>query len=287
VWTPILLATTLAVARADDARDCPDADALVARTAAAGARTAYVSAARDAEVLVSFERGRARIVAPGGRARMLEDRAASCDGLAEAVVLALLLSGDDEAKPEPIGADPQRDEKQPPRRAGIGVRVGAGGELAIATIRGAAGGAQIAGHVGPNDGFWSIGVIGAWLPSSEIALATGSAEISYFGGGIEGCGHRSLTRSFDAALCARAEAGVMHGEAKGFTTNESHDRPLFAAALLLRGALGIAGPFGAYVEGGVRAPLHRERFAIESAGILYDPPPIAALAGAGLFLTIR
>ena len=74
----------------------------------------------------------------------------------------------------------------------------------------------------------------------------------------------------------------MQGTAHGFPRTESQGRPLFAGSLLGRARTPIAGPLALFVEAGAVVPFVRERFAIDTVGVVYDPPIVAAATGIGL-----
>jgi hypothetical protein len=114
----------------------------------------------------------------------------------------------------------------------------------------------------------------------------GAVEVAYLGGGLEACLRSALGRAFEVEGCARGEAGSMSGSASGFATNQDHARALYAGGAFARGIVGLGRPIGAFVEAGVRAPLHRERFAIEGAGTVYDPPAVGGSVAAGMSLSI-
>ena len=264
------------------------------------------------KVFVAFDRDgderRASIATASGQMRTLRDVAADCDGLAEAVVLALVLHADGEEKEEkaepehaitPTTPKPEvratlptavdrvdRLDGKPSLKASPFLRMAAGATSEIAAIRDVAFGAQIAAHLGPKGGFWSVGAIGVWLPQTSIDVGAGVANVSYVGAGVEACLRRSLG-VLQGEACARGEGGSLIGHANGFAANESHARPLFAAGLTARGLIAIGGPLSLYLEGSLRVPIHRERFAIEGIGTVYDPPAIGAGAGGGAAVSFQ
>jgi hypothetical protein len=108
--------------------------------------------------------------------------------------------------------------------------------------------------------------------------------VSIAGGGIEGCGRLPIGRSLLLALCGRTEAMRLEGTARGFPRVEQHARPLFAGTLLGRARARIAGPVALFAEAGAVVPFVRDRFAIDTVGLVYDPPVVAATTGIGIVM---
>jgi hypothetical protein len=306
--------TAIEVTRAASAKDCPDAPALVARTAASGAKTAFVVSspsdeaideqARAAQrarraIVVAFDRDgeerRASIAAPGGRTRTLVERASDCDGLADAVVLALVLStdGGDDAEPSPPPAPP-RDEapaREPaaategPR--GLAVRASAGAMASNGVVRELAPGAMLGLHLGPQAAKLRAGAVLTFVPPNDLPVGSGSIEVLYAATAIDLCWAPLRDRPVAIEACGRGEIGLLAGQARGFATNEDRTRPRVAGGAAARAVVPLAPAIGVFLEGSALAALRRQRFAIEGAGVAYDPPSVGLGAGAGLTWSIR
>jgi hypothetical protein len=287
-------AASLRVERAAGAEACPDPASFETR-AREGATV------RDRDMTVRFQKTRngyaSAIRTSDGMTRALEDP--TCDALADAtlVVVRLALEDDSPSPPAPAparGAEdgrapatavedadgrdrPARDPSKTPAAsleiaAGPAAASGLGGSFAPGVRVGA--GWTFGGR------HWALGLTGLALAPQTHPVEQGSVEISVLGGGVEGCRRAATEReSFAVALCARAELFALAGAAQGFARNESHTRPLATAGLVLRGRAAIAGPLGWFAEMGAMVPLAREQFAIDGAGVIYDPPAVA-LAGA-------
>jgi hypothetical protein len=231
--------------------------------------------------------------------RALDDVA--CDALADATLVVVRLALDVEsAPPEPppkpserIVEEPAKEAPSPDRaetspasgdrRSSNAIEVLAGGAVA-AGLGGSVGkGARIGAAWLFDRRRWSIGVTGLALAPETRTFEKGTVEVGLLGGGLEGCGRAATASGVIAgALCARGEMFRLSGAASGFARNEEHARPLAALGLALRGKVRIAPPFGAFAEIAASAPLARERFAIDGAGVVYEPPIVAGTAAAGL-----
>lgn len=281
------------VERSDGADSCPDNASFATRMR--DAAPAPSSAIRD--VTVRFERTpngyRSSVLTSDGRHRTLADDASSCDGLAEATILAVKLALDPSEPPAapasaPIATapPPTREAVSPPpvRRSTVGVEVLAGGILTVGigspVAPGACGGAALT----LGDGRSSIGVTCLALSAQTREVGEGTVDISVAGGGIEGCGRARVGRPVLLALCGRAEVMSLAGTAQGFARVENRARPLFAGTVLGRARVQVAGPVTAFLETGVVVPVVRERFAIDRVGVVYDPPIVAGTAGIGVLV---
>ena len=294
-------ATTLVVVRTERASDCPTAAALVERTSA-GARRPYVLSGAAMPLVVTFDRDganrTARIDAPDGRRRTLVDVAERCDGLGEAVVLALTLSTDggfDAPSPSadvPATHPPaaRQAEALPSRHAPErhwSLRVAGGTLTAVGAIRPISFGVQLGVDAVAPSGAWSLGALASYVPPSEVTVGPGIIEVSLATASLEACARAFHVSPMTVEACARGEGGLLRGTARGFAVSESHDRPSLAAAAALRGLLGIASAASAFVELTLRVPPSRERFAVTGAGVAYDPPTVGIGAAAGLAWTFR
>lgn len=285
----------LQVERSDGADSCPDTASFANRMREGGA----VPAAGTAEIKVRFEHTpdgyHSWIRMADGKHRSLADDAASCDGLAEATVLAVKLALDLEAAPAvgaapapvPSPAPPPKVEGAVPppsvaRPASPVAEISAGGVLAFGLGSPVASGVRAGAALVLGRGRWSIGLTGLALPAQTRAVGDGTVDVSILGGGIEGCGRSPIGRSLLLALCGRAEAMSLVGSAHGFARTEEHARPLLAGTLLGRARARVAGPVALFVEAGAVVPFVRERFAIDTVGVVYDPPVVAAAAGIGI-----
>lgn len=301
--------TAVAVTRAASASDCPDAPALVARTAASGAKTEFVAAGapsttRD-EIVVAFDREgderRASIAAPGGRTRTLVERAKDCDGLADAVVVALVLSTDGredtaprESPAAPAPTPTTRDEAAaeptpapPPTEGGLLYRASAGALASIGVVREAAPAAVLGFHLGPREHAFRAGAVVTFVPPNDLPVGEGSISVFYAATALDLCWAFVRERPIAFEGCGRGEVGLLSGEARGFATNDDRTRVRVAGGPVARAIVPLGASLGLFVEGSALAAAKRQRFAIEGAGVAYDPPAIGLGAGAGLALTIR
>ena len=217
--------------------------------------------------------------------RALDDRAAGCDGLAEATLLAVRLALDVPAEP-PAPAEPSDHDTPAPIVAGDPhprhVEILAGGLAAFGIGSAFAPGVRAGGALTlGSEAQWSIGVTGFALASRTQTLGAGAVSIGALGGGVDLCRRHRFGASWRVGLCGRAELGRLSGQARGFDTNEEAARPLVLGSLLLRAQRRFYGPLGLFAEVGGAVPIVRERFEIQGVGLVYDPPLVAATGAIG------
>jgi hypothetical protein len=283
------------VERAADAASCPDTASFADRMRdGAGNETT----AATSQITVRFERTtsgfRSWVSTANGKQRSLGDDAPNCDGLAEATVLAVRLALELDAPPAaaPAGVRaPEIAEGQPAvsaaRRPAPFAEISASGVVIFGLASPLASGMRAGAALVIGQGSWSLGVTGLVLPSQTRTVGQGNVDVSVLGGGMEGCGRLPIGSSLLLALCARAEALTVDGNAHGFARAEDHARPVFTGTLLGRARAGIVGPVALFVEGGAVVPFARERFSIDTVGVVYDPPAVAAATGIGILVDFQ
>jgi hypothetical protein len=291
-------AAEIHVERGNGAEACPDPSTLEAR-----ARESVKTSSRD--VAIRFARTSngyaSSIRTSDGMIRALED--ARCDALADATLVIVRLALDVEspapaasAAPSPTPANepvsasssdrvdaPVRERESENGAHSTGVELLAGGAAAAGLGVSIGKGARLGAAWLFDRRRWSIGVTGLALAPETRTFEKGEVEVGVLGGGLEGCGRAATTSGAIAgALCARGEIFRLSGSASGFARNDEHARPLAAMGLVLRGKMRIARPFGLFAELAASVPLARERFSIDGAGVVYEPPIVAGTAAAGL-----
>ena len=288
------------VERSDDAASCPDTAAFADRLRDAAAKEPAVATSR---ISVRFEHTahgyRSWIRTADGKQRSLADDAPNCDGVAEATVLAVRLALELEAPaveapaaeapavaaplPSPATADAgPAPSVSAPRRAAPFAEIAASGVVVFGLASPVASGARAGAALVLAHGHVSLGLTGIVLPSQTRNIGPGTVDLSVLGGGIEGCGRLPIGAALLLALCGRAEAMSLDGSSHGFDRVETHARPLLAGTLLGRARARIAEPVALFVEAGALVPLARERFSIDTVGVVYDPPAVAAATGIGV-----
>ena len=278
------------VERSDDAASCPDTASFADRVRDGAANEPVIASTR---ITVRFERTsggyRSWVSTAGGKNRSLADDAPSCDGLAEATALAVKLALELEANPPaaPAVAPAKMADAGPvtpfvPRGAGPFAEVSASGAAVFGLASPVAYGARAGAALVFGQGHASVGITGFVLPSQTRAIGDGAVDLSALGGGLEGCGRLPIGASLLLALCARLEAVSLDGTARGFARAEDHARFEYAATVLGRARARIAARLALFVEGGAMVPFARERFSIDTVGVVYDPPVVAAATGIGI-----
>jgi hypothetical protein len=281
-WTATASAADVVVERSEDAEPCPGPSAFRDRVLdddRGSSRT----------VRVRFERSEhgfiATVQTTEGR-RRLEDP--SCDALAEATLVVVRLALDEvSSTPAEERSSADAGPTPPPQvpaaaRRSSRVEVLAGGAAALGLGVPFAPGVRIAAGVAFADARLSAGLTGIYLPATTRSLPPGEVAIELLGGGAEACGRATTSsQSLGVALCARAELSRLQGTARGYGRNKERGRPLPTAGLVLRGVGRVLGPIGIFAEAAAVVPLARERFHIEGAGVVYDPPAVAATGAVG------
>lgn len=282
------------VERSAEAEACPDAASFESRIRESGEEGATGSSSIEVRFERTMRGYRSLVRTADGKERTIAEDAATCDGLAEATVLAVKLALDLDGARSP---DPPRsaasgptasadDGALPPassasRRAAPAAEVSASGVVAFGLASRAAAGVRAGGAVVLGGGRWSLGITGLALPSQTHRVGDGTVDVTVLGGGIEGCGRVRGRGRLQLALCARAEALRLAGSADGFPRAESRVRPLFTSSLLGRARVPVAGPVAVVAEAGAVLPIVRERFAIDTLGVVYEPPVVGATTGIG------
>jgi hypothetical protein len=120
---------------------------------------------------------------------------------------------------------------------------------------------------------------------ASMPVSGGEADFTWTIGTLDICPLRWEQGSLTLAPCARLEAGKLDGT--GVNVMPVHDAPRgwLAVAALARLRWTFAPPLALEIEGGVRAPFIRDRFIFDPDTLVYQPPPLSALAGAGLVVT--
>ena len=301
VAAPRVALADVHVERAGGAESCPDAASFAARLREGGAGAAVDT---TGDITVRFERAptgyRSSVTAADGRHRSLADDAPTCDGLAEATVLAVKLALELEpATASPIAVAPPAvappsptppptapadapPAAQPPSSAAAIIEVSASGVVAFGLASPVASGARAGASLVLGHGYASVGVTGLVLPSQTRNIGDGAVDLSVLGGGVEGCGRVPVGASLLVALCGRVEGLSIDGTARGFKRSEDHARAELAGTLLGRARATLTGRLGLFLEAGAMVPFARERFSIDTVGVVYDPPVVAAATGIGV-----
>jgi hypothetical protein len=306
VGVPRVARADLHVERSGGADSCPDAASFASRLRDGSEE----QPADSRDIDVRFERTEkgyhASIIMPNGVHRSLADDASSCDALAEATLLAVRLALDvldvpaNEAAPSPSPSPPipavstlsplspaaPAEVAAPPpdvRRSPF-AEISASGVLMFGIGSPVAPGVRAGGALTVGAGRWSIGLTGLVLPAHSRDIGDGSVDVSVFGGGIEGCRQARIGRTILVALCGRLEAMALEGSSRGFARVENHAVPLFAGTLLGRARMTVAGPVSLFAEAGAEIPFLRQRFSIDTIGVVYDPPIVAAATGIGVLV---
>jgi hypothetical protein len=238
----------------------------------------------------------------GMQRKLTEANAAGCDGLAEATLLVARLALDSATGPPSppsntadaaAGAnaananraaerdDARRESAVKPRGRAVHPELLVGA-LASFGIGGAfSPGARTTAALALRP--WTFGITGFILPPATQPFGVGRVAIAAMAGGLDLC-YRARLVGFLLGVCGRGEIGALTGTARGFANNESATRALLLTSVLARGQRRIGGPLGVFAELGAVVPMVRERFEIQGVGMVYDPPPVAAMGGIGMLV---
>lgn len=86
--------------------------------------------------------------------------------------------------------------------------------------------------------------------------------------------------------CVRGEVGVVDASGSGATPTREETRPWVVLGLVARGRADLVGPLFAEIEGGLGAPLVRDRFYLEPDFTVFRASAVAWSGAAGLGVTI-
>lgn len=275
------------VNRGGGAEDCPGADAFASRVERQLGRRALVPGPAPG-VPTAFEirlwgegqTRHARLVARGARAgeRELVDRGSSCEGLAEALAatMAIALS---EGAPEPL------TEKPPSPSEPLSMAVEAGVDATVNVLGpfGVAGRALFELEPLP---WLGLGLGAIITPSSRFERDPGRVDVSLLAAELRACGGWPRRRPLGLSFCASTLAGATRARGRGYTPDRNASGAWVALAVGPRVEGDLYGPLGWTAHASALMPLWADRFSIDSLGVVYDPPALGALFGAGLSLTI-
>jgi hypothetical protein len=277
----------LQVERDEHSQNCPDAAALSQQVAAlhgAAAATAYV---------VRFERadGAARALLYARESptnvRTLTGEGDGCEGLAQAVAVALALLLDasttpaieDPAAPAPAtpraeyaASDYAERSYRPDQTLNAAVNVGAG--LLLRTTRRVA--PALLGEVALEGERFrvALGVLG--VPIHRESFGPGSLRTWLLAGEAKGCWVLVEAFILRAELCGGVLAGVIDVRARGYTRNDREKQPWVSAPLELSLRY-VYGPLRVRLTFGALIGLRRPDFSIDGLGSAYRSWPVSPL----------
>lgn len=245
-----------------------------------------------------------RVAPPRGGGRTIVDPSPSCDGLADALAVALILLIEPGAPPTanlPSPMTPQRLESHPTNRGLAQTRVladssvklphavtrvsrvgvMAGGIGGIGLLSRPAAGVQL-GLTASHRSGWGIEGNAVRLLAAPAKVAPGQVELDLWAGIGGGCYRRLVAARASLEGCLIAGVGSQRGESRNYVSNGT-SRRLWAVA---GSKLQLNLPFGEWVGGfislGVVGQLTRQAFSIEDVGIVASAPPAAIVFGLGL-----
>ncbi len=129
-----------------------------------------------------------------------------------------------------------------------------------------------------------MGFPGQTIPFTSPTFPRGSVDVSLGAGFLRACGAPYGDGDFQRlALCIEPLGGAIHGAGHGFRPDRSSTRPWFAAAASAVYQRRILGPLTWGLRAQIAAPLLRQSFTVETAGIAFTPAPI----GGALDIEVR
>jgi len=277
---------TLSVTRDAGAEHCSDTSALLARLEKirgrpeAGATTAYhVTFSRDRRGLSASIR-----TSQGTSFRVLRDRGPGCAALeqATAVTLALLLDSDSSETPEPVPApqpEPVVVDRPPvvsPVRTSSAVTatlsLGGGGLTGVLAPIAPA----FMGDVGIGVARFRTSIGALWVPAQTSELAPGSVRQSLLSGVARTCLAPVRGSYLRLDVCSGIYAGILNGQGRGYTRNESVATPWLALPFELTLA-SVSPGLGWELGATALVPLRRHQFSVDGVGVSYESLPVGSL----------
>lgn len=299
--SPLLLAAplsaTVVVERTADAVACPSAELLTTRLEATVGRPLHDERGDRVLVRVAFSRStsgyEASVSLSGAREgeRQLRDTGATCEALADAVVVTTALLFDQAAEPQ-VTAEPPAAAKLPERQAAL---------PAAATERERIIGLWLGARFGAG-----LGMVGGptWLASGAFGVSLGRFTSLQLGAGMSGATERAFGTGTIRVQLRLAElsafrsltgdhlqfgpslallAGVTTGTGSGYPTSTHAELPWFA----LGGGVRTEVRFGRVaisLRALVLVPTQRQAFSVGYAGVGYESSAVAGLAEGGAAL---
>jgi hypothetical protein len=184
-------------------------------------------------------------------------------------------------EPEPTTVEAERTNTptQPSGASSTPVAfVTAGTHASLGSAPSPAGGARIG--VGVRSGWASLGVEGEYdLPAASTDRGRGQVSVDHFAVALLPCAKRSIVFG-----CALASYGVMHGEGRDVSVQQSGSAPYVAVGGRFGLEIPITDRFGVLGQIEARSPLLRPRFEVHDG----DGWTLPALSGsAGILGTVR
>lgn len=307
------------VTRTDDALGCPDATAL--EKAIVRVRGKPLPEDVPVRFEVSFLRKEAGFAAeirasgaPG--VRRIEDVGARCDGLSQALVVALVILFDTVERGEPVTlpeppppapepappaepspAEPPPAEPPVPRPAppeeppsppppaprprpasrGPGLSLEAGVAGGWGLVPGFGVGATGSLDVRLHPSF-TLGAGALWLGPGDKPVPPGEVSFELLSGLVRACFAPSSTaEEAEWFACAEGLVGSLAAEASGFEVVRAAHRPMASLGPRLGGTLPLLGPVRLGASFAAPFALGNETFSIDGLGSVYDPPPLAGV----------
>ena len=270
------LSAAIAVSRAAEVGDCPQAESIAARVerilgrplSAAGTAPALVAKIEFSRAGGTYE-ATVRLTGAREGERVLRDEGPTCEGLADAVVVTTVLMFDPSEH-----ATPTRRPPSEPSWLELWVSGRFGGAAGLVGAPTWAAGGAVEASLGP---LTSIELGGAATGSHAAALGGGAVRVQLWY--VELGGFRSLTGGdFRLGPCAQFMGGALSGQGEGFALSSPTSLAWFAAAAGVRTdvSLGNGLRLGARVLALV--PTRKQSFSIGYVGTAHESSPVAAVA---------
>ena len=122
----------------------------------------------------------------------------------------------------------------------------------------------------------------------DVQVTGGAAHFAWTFGTLDACPLRWSPRPLATLAlypCVRVEAGQLDAYGIGVVPVRDASRGWVALSALGRVRWTLVEPFSVEVEGGLRAPLVRDRFIFEPDITVYQPPSVSGFLGGGLLVT--
>lgn len=275
------------VEKSEAARACPSESWFMARVLSHSPATGIAGNYRI-ELSRTEQRWRAKITRLGADGsvlaeRVLEDSGASCAPLAEASALTVAILADSTASsvqlaPQP---EPQPEPRRPPAPpappepralrgfAGVGAGLSSGMIAPLAPLFGVG--------LGLDTRYFSPGFRLMMTTKQRFDLGPGSTTVQAWMASAAVCVHPAPSR-LQPALCATADAGVLHGSAEGFDEVRPSSRPHEAFGVEARATFYASDGYRLSASLGGALPVSRESFSVAGLPAAYVPPPISVQA---------
>jgi hypothetical protein len=229
------------------------------------------------------------VIAVSGRKRgirQLEAGGPTCDELADALLVSMLLLLDEDPGRQGPSAWSSAAPPEPARteEPSASVWLSVGGALTHGLPEGISG--ALAADVLVRSANWQAGAGVLWAPERRIPFAPGSVDVQAMGGHVGLCFAPLGTEALRVNACALAMLLSLSGSGHDFDEPATVQRPWFLVGGGPELDWAVSPSVALGLSGSLLVTLHDESFSVENRGRAYDTDRIVAWFGAHVAIRI-